>query len=106
MRWLGMTQASAQDTYDITIACGEACANAIEHAYGARPSRFEVEGRLEGDAIFLRVRDFGSWRAPRGSHRGRGLKLINALMEDVEIDRGARGTEVRMRRRLTEAKAS
>jgi serine phosphatase RsbU (regulator of sigma subunit)/anti-sigma regulatory factor (Ser/Thr protein kinase) len=106
MRWLGMTQASPQDTYDITIACGEACANAIEHAYGARPSRFEVEGRLEDDAIFLRVRDFGSWRAPRGSHRGRGLKLINALMEDVEIDRGARGTEVRMRRRLTEAKAS
>jgi len=106
MRWLGMTHASAQDMYDITIACGEACANAIEHAYGARPSRFEVEGRFEDDSIYLRVRDFGSWRPPRGANRGRGLKLITALMEDVEIERGSRGTEVRMRRRLTEAKAS
>jgi GAF domain-containing protein len=72
MRWLRLTQASAQEIYDITIAAGEACANAIEHAYGAR-----------------------------AAHRGRGLQLIEALMEDVEIDRSERGTEVRMRRRLS-----
>jgi serine phosphatase RsbU (regulator of sigma subunit)/anti-sigma regulatory factor (Ser/Thr protein kinase) len=100
MRWLRATQASAQEIYDITIACGEACANAIEHAYGARPARFEVEGRLEDGDVVLRVRDYGSWRPPRASHRGRGLRLINALMEDVQVDRGEGGTEVRMRRRL------
>ena len=103
MRWLRMTRASAQEMYDITIATGEACANAIEHAYGARPARFEVEGRFEEGAVKLCVRDFGNWRAPRGAHRGRGLQLIEALMEDVEIVRDERGTEVRMSRRLAGA---
>jgi serine phosphatase RsbU (regulator of sigma subunit)/anti-sigma regulatory factor (Ser/Thr protein kinase) len=100
MRWLRATKASAQEIYDITIACGEASANAIEHAYGARPANFEVEGAVEGDTVTLRVRDFGSWRSPRGQHRGRGLKLMDALMEDVKIERGAEGTEVLMRRRI------
>jgi anti-sigma regulatory factor (Ser/Thr protein kinase) len=100
MRWLRATEASAQEIYDITIACGEASANAIEHAYGARPASFEVEGAVEGDEVVLCVRDYGSWRAPRGQHRGRGLKLIDALMEDVRIERGDQGTEVLMRRRI------
>jgi serine phosphatase RsbU (regulator of sigma subunit)/anti-sigma regulatory factor (Ser/Thr protein kinase) len=100
MRWLRATKASAQEIYDITIACGEASANAIEHAYGARPASFEVEGAVEGDSVVLRVRDHGSWRAPRGQHRGRGLKLIDALMEDVRIERRDDGTEVMMRRRI------
>jgi serine phosphatase RsbU (regulator of sigma subunit)/anti-sigma regulatory factor (Ser/Thr protein kinase) len=99
-RWLRATQATAQEIYDITIACGEASANAIEHAYGARPAMFDVEGALEGDCVVVRVRDYGSWRAPRGQHRGRGLKLIDALMEDVRIARTADGTEVTMRRRI------
>ena len=99
-RWLRATQATAQEIYDITIACGEASANAIEHAYGARPAVFDVEGTLEGDCVVLRVRDYGSWRSPRGQHRGRGLKLIDALMEDVRISRGEDGTEVTMRRRI------
>jgi serine phosphatase RsbU (regulator of sigma subunit)/anti-sigma regulatory factor (Ser/Thr protein kinase) len=100
MRWLRATHASAQEIYDITIACGEASANAIEHAYGARPASFEVEGTLEEDSVVVRVRDYGSWRAPRGQHRGRGLKLIDALMEEVRIERGEQGTEVMMRRRI------
>ncbi|HEX6458380.1 MAG TPA: SpoIIE family protein phosphatase [Thermoleophilaceae bacterium] len=99
-RWLRATEATAQEIYDITIACGEASANAIEHAYGARPASFEVEGVLEGDTVTVWVRDSGSWRAPRGKHRGRGLNLIDALMEDVRIERGKHGTEVRMRRRI------
>ena len=101
MRWLRLSQASAQEIYDITIACGEACANAIEHAYGARPAHFDVEGELKSGTVFLRVRDYGSWRPPRGDHRGRGLQLMEALMEDVEVVRGERGTEVRMARRLS-----
>jgi anti-sigma regulatory factor (Ser/Thr protein kinase) len=100
MRWLRATKASAQEIYDITIACGEASANAIEHAYGARPASFEVEGAVEGDLVTLRVRDYGSWRAPRGQHRGRGLKLINALMEDVRIQRSEDGTEIFMQRHI------
>jgi serine phosphatase RsbU (regulator of sigma subunit)/anti-sigma regulatory factor (Ser/Thr protein kinase) len=99
-RWLRATHATAQQIYDITIACGEASANAIEHAYGARPAVFDVEGVLEGDSVVVRVRDYGTWRAPRGQHRGRGLKLIDALMEEVHILRRDDGTEVTMRRRI------
>jgi GAF domain-containing protein/anti-sigma regulatory factor (Ser/Thr protein kinase) len=100
MRWLRATQATAQEIYDITIACGEACANAIEHAYGARRASFEVEGSVEDDSIVLRVRDHGTWRPPRGRYRGRGVQLMEALMEDVRIERGTDGTEVMMRRRI------
>jgi serine phosphatase RsbU (regulator of sigma subunit)/anti-sigma regulatory factor (Ser/Thr protein kinase) len=99
-RWLRASRASAQEIYDITIACGEASANAIEHAYGARAATFDVEGSLDDNSVTLRVRDYGSWRPPRGGHRGRGLKLIDALMEEVHIERGADGTEVRMSRRI------
>ena len=45
MRWLRATPASAQEIYDITIACGEASANAIEHAYGARSADLRGGGR-------------------------------------------------------------
>ena len=55
---------------------------------------------MEEGGVKLCVRDFGNWRAPRGAHRGRGLQLIEALMEDVEIVCDERGTEVRMSRRL------
>ena len=52
-----------------------------------------------GDAVVC-VRDFGSWRAPRGSHRGRGTVLMQGLMDVVEIDPGSEGTTVRLVRRL------
>ena len=86
MRWLRATKASAQEIYDITIAYGEACANAIEHAYGARPATLRGGGRLGGrgrDRCASATTATGARRA--GQHRGRGLKLIEALMEDVEI---------------------
>jgi anti-sigma regulatory factor (Ser/Thr protein kinase) len=48
------------------------------------------------------VRDFGSWRDPRGGSQGRGLRLIDELMDKVDLDRGKAGTVVRMCRRLGE----
>jgi anti-sigma regulatory factor (Ser/Thr protein kinase) len=47
------------------------------------------------------VRDDGHWRPPRGHNRGRGLSIIVAAMDDVQIDRTAEGTEVVMRRHIT-----
>jgi anti-sigma regulatory factor (Ser/Thr protein kinase) len=48
----------------------------------------------------MTVRDKGHWRAPRGQNRGRGLSIIVAAMDDVQIDRTSEGTEVVMKRRL------
>ena len=61
----------------------------------------ELEASLAGGVVEVVVRDSGSWRdgSPDGD-RGRGLELIRALMDDVDVRRGAGGTEIRMRRRL------
>jgi anti-sigma regulatory factor (Ser/Thr protein kinase) len=89
------------ETYETLVACGEACANAVAHAYPAGEATYIVEARREDSAIDVSVRDFGSWRAPRAGSQGRGLGLIEELMDEVEIDRGSSGTTVRMRRRLS-----
>jgi anti-sigma regulatory factor (Ser/Thr protein kinase) len=60
----------------------------------------EIDAELSSDCVFITVRDFGAWRAPRGENRGRGLPLIEAVMDSVDVAKGPRGTEVRMIRRL------
>jgi anti-sigma regulatory factor (Ser/Thr protein kinase) len=46
------------------------------------------------------VRDFGSWRPPRGTHRGRGLLLMEGLTDDVEVSHDDEGTTVELSRRI------
>jgi anti-sigma regulatory factor (Ser/Thr protein kinase) len=100
-RWLRGQGADEEGVRVITLAAGEACANAIEHAYGPGAGSFELEALREDAAVCLTVRDHGDWRECRGAHRGRGLELISATMEDVHIERGRSGTEVVMHRRLS-----
>ena len=99
-RWLRAAGASDQEIYEALVAAGEACANAIAHAYPPGEASYVVEALRAGEAVEIRVRDFGSWRAPRSGSQGRGLELIEELMDDVEIDRGPTGTTVKMRRVL------
>jgi anti-sigma regulatory factor (Ser/Thr protein kinase)/putative methionine-R-sulfoxide reductase with GAF domain len=99
-RWLRRRGANQSDLTEVTIAVSEACANAIEHAYGPVAASFEVSAHAIGDELTVAVRDAGRWRAPRGANRGRGLTIIEAAMDTVEIARRAEGTEVLMRRRL------
>jgi hypothetical protein len=48
------------------------------------------------------VTDRGSWQeAEHETHRGRGLALAAELVDDVRVDRGARGTTATIRHRLT-----
>jgi anti-sigma regulatory factor (Ser/Thr protein kinase) len=97
-RWLRGAGASDEITYESLVAAGEACANAIAHAYPPGEASYVVEAVRQDGGVEIRVRDFGSWRPPRSGSRGRGLGLIEELMEDVHIDRGPAGTIVRMRR--------
>jgi anti-sigma regulatory factor (Ser/Thr protein kinase) len=98
--WLGETPATPDETADIVLACGEACANAVEHAYGPGDATMHVEGALGPRGIDLTVADAGSWRTARGEDRGLGLRLMESLMDEVSIDAGDAGTQVKMRRRL------
>ena len=99
-RWLRHASGSDQEIAEITTACGEAATNAIEHAGASGDSPFEVLGYLEESDIDITVRDYGAWRAPREGDQGRGLSLMQALMDEVDVTPTAEGTTVRLRRRL------
>ena len=99
-RWLTQKDASDQDIFEITVAACEAAANAIEHAYGLGEADFDVKVSLNDDVVTIIVRDQGRWRAPRGSNRGRGLQLIESLMDEMQVGRHEEGTEVKMSRRI------
>jgi anti-sigma regulatory factor (Ser/Thr protein kinase) len=99
-RFLHGTGASEIERYEVTLTICEAAGNAIEHAYGPGDATFEVEASFENGTLLAVVRDRGSWRERRGTHRGRGLKIIEGLMDDVEVSTEDDGTVVRMRRRL------
>ena len=88
------------------VACQEACANAVEHAYGPGHAYFDVEADHRESRIRVTVRDSGRWRPPRGSHRGRGLPLMRALMDSVDVDHGTEGTVVVLERTLRSRSAA
>ena len=101
--WLAGVGASYEEVADVLLACGEACANAVEHAYqDGAGGELTVELALGGDReLRLRVADTGRWRAvPAPGDRGRGLPLMHAVMDAVDVVRGRGGTVVTMRRRL------
>jgi anti-sigma regulatory factor (Ser/Thr protein kinase) len=77
----------------------EACTNVIRHA-GAPDARFEIRLARRNGRIEATVRDRGTWRPEDPVGEGRGLELMRALMDEVEILPRPDGTTVRMRRRL------
>ena len=99
--WLTDAGADRRAIEAVLLASGEACTNAIEHAYGPGEQTFELEGARDGDDVILVIRDSGQWRAPRGQNRGRGLGLMETFMDEVEVTPSESGTAVRMRRRIT-----
>jgi anti-sigma regulatory factor (Ser/Thr protein kinase) len=50
------------------------------------------------------VRDHGAWKTPaeRG-HRGRGLELMEVLMDRAAVESGPEGTTVRLSKELGRA---
>jgi PAS domain S-box-containing protein len=97
-RWLRHLDGSEQEIAEVVTACGEAATNAIEHAGAGTP--FAISGRVDGRRVEIAVRDFGAWREPREGDRGRGLSLMRALMDTVDVVPTAEGTTVRMQRTL------
>jgi len=101
--WLRRVGGGEEDVEIAQMACHEACSNAIEHGYGFGDGRFTIEGRLEDSKVVLEVSDRGEWiERPEGGlpHRGRGLALMEALMDAVQVSHDGGGTTVRMERGL------
>ncbi len=82
-----------QRRFDLVIAVGEAVANAVEHAYRDAPPGL-VQLRIDRDArqLIATIEDFGHWRPfARSEERGRGIELMHACMDSVQI-RSTRGS--------------
>jgi GAF domain-containing protein/anti-sigma regulatory factor (Ser/Thr protein kinase) len=100
-RWQRSQELEPAVASEITIAVSEACANAIEHAYGPRGGSIHVRAARIGETIQISVSDHGNWRPPRGEHRGRGLKIMESAMDFFEARSTDQGTEIVMRRDLS-----
>jgi anti-sigma regulatory factor (Ser/Thr protein kinase) len=103
-RWLRHLDGTEQEIAEVVTACGEAATNAIEHAGAGTP--FEISGRADGRHVAISVSDSGAWRPPRAGDHGRGLSLMRALMDTVEVMPTREGTTVRMERTLLEPTAN
>ncbi|AMO05295.1 MULTISPECIES: ATP-binding protein [Mycobacteriaceae] len=87
---------------DIVLAAYEALANCADHAYRGEEATgvMSIEARHDTDARTVRlcVVDRGHWLDPRSGPenpaRGRGLKLMRALCDDLTVHGTAHGTRV------------
>jgi anti-sigma regulatory factor (Ser/Thr protein kinase) len=100
-RWLESRELPQEIVDDVTLACSEACANALEHPSRVTRQLVEIEAHRDAAQIVLRVRDYGSWTTNgRSDLRGRGISMLGQLMDAVDIEHHPEGTEVVMRRHL------
>jgi anti-sigma regulatory factor (Ser/Thr protein kinase) len=87
------------------VAAGEAVANAIEHGHRDSPEGIiTLRATALVDQVQLTVADTGSWKPPQPAadrHRGRGITLMRALMQDVAIHPDATGTTIHLFARIT-----
>jgi serine phosphatase RsbU (regulator of sigma subunit)/anti-sigma regulatory factor (Ser/Thr protein kinase) len=93
-RWLIGRGLAEEEIFDITLAASEAAANAIEHAYGAHEATFGVRCEGTPGEIRIRVIDSGRWRESSPYGRGRGLAIMRALVDRVDVHSDEEGTAV------------
>ena len=102
--WLDEAGAGADEALDVLIAVGEALANAIEHGHRDHPEgTVHLHAVVVAERVYVTVTDTGSWKTPQAvpaRHRGRGLELMRALMQDVTIESRPAGTTVQMHRKI------
>ena len=86
--------------YRVLLATGEACANAVEHAYAragnGTTETLDVEVTHHGHHLTVQVRDHGIWRPPVGpaADRGRGTSIMAAVGNRFRRTSGIDGTTV------------
>ncbi|WP_330254748.1 SpoIIE family protein phosphatase [Nocardia sp. NBC_00565] len=122
--WLAAAAVPHDLASDLIAAANEACTNSIEHAYrnggranramgstaellgrsaspteaAADPGLVELTAECDTQKVVILVTDNGTWK-PRSADpgpRGRGIDMMRALTEELEIDHSGSGTRVRM----------
>ena len=106
-----VAQAAEELDYDraateaLRLGVTEAVANAIEHGAPCNDGLISVSVYLEAGCLTAEVGDCGHFQAARHAtngldERGRGLPLMRAMMDNVEIDSVPGWTVVRLVKRL------
>ncbi len=105
--WLAGRGCDAETAADLLLAVGEACNNAIEHAYTERGGTIQLRIDEKNGTIRAVIEDHGNWReATAADERGRGLTLMQRLMHDAMIETEPSGTRVTLVRRPRELVAA
>ncbi|MBF6167169.1 ATP-binding protein [Streptomyces gardneri] len=104
--WLAASGMAPGPAYDVLLAVGEACTNAVEHGHRGDGGVVRLRASIDGDELRVTISDSGRWKPPdphaADSLRGRGMQLIRALIPDVSVTTGDSGTVVDLRARFTE----
>ena len=97
----------ADVSYQIKLAMSEAVANAIEHGSTNPDDPIRLQVVHEQGALAFYVSDGGTFIEPSMLYdsegleeRGRGLGVIELLMDDVAINPSPEGTVIRFAKRL------
>jgi len=99
---------SGMDLADIEIAVGEAVTNAILYGSPAVDSAVTVMCGVDAGAFFVEIRDRGNGFDPHHLRQdadqdalgGRGIRLMRALMDQVDLHRRRSGMVARLTKRL------
>ncbi len=95
---------------EVKMALIEACINAIEHS-DATDGRVQIDFQIASDALTVVITDRGrgfdvptvqqqlDQRRQRGRRRGWGLRLMQEMMDAVEVHSDDRGTTITMVKR-------
>ena len=103
--WLGEVGIGEEAERSTVLAVSEAAATAIAHCYDSDGAGIvTVVARLNGDErLDITVRDEGAWRdAASDVDRGRGLLIMQAIVDEFSIVREDGGTVLRMSRSARE----
>lgn len=95
-RWVEAQHLPPSVEGDLQLVVGEACANAVEHAYHGQPGgTIEVTVHLTGHHLEVVVRDHGRWRNPGHTEgRGRGTGIMQSLTTSFDRTTDEDGTIV------------
>ncbi|GLZ48417.1 hypothetical protein Acsp06_46020 [Actinomycetospora sp. NBRC 106375] len=88
---------------DLVMAASEALENCCDHAYLDREAGvMTLCARIVDDALVITIADDGVWQAPPADPggRGRGLGMMRALADDVDVRAGPDGTLVALTRHV------
>ncbi len=93
--WLRVAHVPDELTSDIVLVVNEACTNCAEHAYrGNDVGTMLLEVNIADGEVRTRIADSGSWKTPAvdPGNGGRGLVLMRALSDTMELDTTPTGT--------------